>query len=62
VRGGGRNGNSDNEFEREETKVQLIVGDEIDAAVESESIAGEGERVEATILVLEILWWFGVSW
>lgn len=40
MRGGGRNGNS----EKEETKVQLIVGDEINVAGESESIAGEGER------------------
>lgn len=44
MRGGGRNGNSENEVEREETKVQLIVGDEINVAGESESIAGEGER------------------
>jgi len=51
--GGGRNGKSENKFKKEETKVQLIVGDEISLAGECESIAGEGERVEAKLFVCD---------
>jgi len=53
VRGGGRNGKSKNEFEKEETKVQLNFGDKINVAGERESITGEGERVVATFLVCD---------